>query len=541
MKCCRIFAFVLFLVLITSVLVSAQVTTGTPPFASFGGGPFDVVDLANLNVHFSVPIYARAGRGLPFAYALQYDSSIWQPVTSGSTTSWQPVGAASTTWGWRDQSDATTGYVTFGAAYSSFCSAWEYGPFSYYDASGTVHNIAGSITYPAACGDGTSGTFPVSDGSGISLYVKATTSGSAGLTTAIVYSRGGGSITPPLQSPSTAGTYYVTDTNGNQISTTVSGTTTTFADTLSASAVLTIQGNPPTSYTYTPPGGTNVAVSLTYTAYSVQTNFHCANVAEYSGTASLITKITLPDGTYYSITYEPTPETSGKYTGRIASISLPTGGSISYTYNDPNGAGCSLADGTKTGIFKSDGSATGITRVVTPGGNQPAGTWSYKRNTNATQTTVTDPATNQQLYVFSGLYPTQELWYQGSVGGTVLREVVPCYNGNFTNCTSASVSTPITEVDDYIQLQHGSYGWIKSQYNSYGLSTEIDYDDYVPSGHRALNSKDDHCVQGPVWLQQQHRGPATNGHRSGRLRQPALQHQLWIRQQRQPNVRDAHG
>ncbi len=54
--------------------------TGLPPFGSFGGGPFDIVNSANLNVHFVVPVFGRPGRGLPLSYNLSYDSLIWEPV-----------------------------------------------------------------------------------------------------------------------------------------------------------------------------------------------------------------------------------------------------------------------------------------------------------------------------------------------------------------------------------------------------------------------------------------------------------------------------
>ena len=40
------------LVLASAEVVLGQVATGTPPFGSFGGGPFDTVNLATLNVYF---------------------------------------------------------------------------------------------------------------------------------------------------------------------------------------------------------------------------------------------------------------------------------------------------------------------------------------------------------------------------------------------------------------------------------------------------------------------------------------------------------
>src|SRR5437879_797767 len=85
-------------VLILAGLSSAQVATGTPKFNSFGGGPFDTVNLGNLNVHFAIPIVQKAGRGLPFTYSLAYDNSIWTPVSTNGTQSWQHSGA----WGWQN-------------------------------------------------------------------------------------------------------------------------------------------------------------------------------------------------------------------------------------------------------------------------------------------------------------------------------------------------------------------------------------------------------------------------------------------------------
>src|SRR5439155_142921 len=71
---------VLFIATILAGYAVAQVATGTPPFGSFGGGPFDTVNLGNLNVHFGIPVVNKAGRGMPFSYVLSYDSSVWFPL-----------------------------------------------------------------------------------------------------------------------------------------------------------------------------------------------------------------------------------------------------------------------------------------------------------------------------------------------------------------------------------------------------------------------------------------------------------------------------
>ncbi len=99
---------VLAFVLVANV-VFAQVPTGTPPYSSLGGGPFDVVNLGNLNVHFAVPVLHKEGRGQSFTYDLSYDNSVWYPVTTGGTTTWTPV----TNWGWRGQTEVATGYLAY--------------------------------------------------------------------------------------------------------------------------------------------------------------------------------------------------------------------------------------------------------------------------------------------------------------------------------------------------------------------------------------------------------------------------------------------
>src|SRR5579875_1452419 len=98
-------AAVLFFV--ASATASAQVKLGTPTFGSFSGGP-DVVDLANLNVHVPLPIVNKHGRGLPVAYNLGYDSSVWVLYNSCDPAVWTPV----SNWGFTIGLPALFGRVT---------------------------------------------------------------------------------------------------------------------------------------------------------------------------------------------------------------------------------------------------------------------------------------------------------------------------------------------------------------------------------------------------------------------------------------------
>src|SRR5579859_6935620 len=103
----RVLSLLCFLA-IAATHVQAQVATGTPPFGSFGGGP-DVINLANLNSHITVPVIHKAGRGTNFTYDLSYDSSVWYPVGLIGNQTWMPVA----NWGWRGSTEVATGYISY--------------------------------------------------------------------------------------------------------------------------------------------------------------------------------------------------------------------------------------------------------------------------------------------------------------------------------------------------------------------------------------------------------------------------------------------
>jgi hypothetical protein len=136
-------------VMLMSFCATGQVATGTPPFGSFGGGPLDVINLGNLNVHFAIPIRHKAGRGMPFTYDLVYDSSIWSPVGSSGNQTWQPsntapAGTPASYWGWQGLSNSGTSYVTYAmtVSYNVPCgqsgtyNVWYFNGFVYYDKAG---------------------------------------------------------------------------------------------------------------------------------------------------------------------------------------------------------------------------------------------------------------------------------------------------------------------------------------------------------------------------------------------------------------------
>jgi RHS repeat-associated protein len=191
---------------------------------------------------------------------------------------------------------------------------------------------------------------------------------------------------------------------------------------------------------------------------------------------SLVDKITLPDNSYYQFTYEPTPGYSGDVTGRIASVKLPTGGTISYSYSGGN-----------NGITCADGSTATLTRTT------PDGIWKYVHTESGTAwtTVVTDPKSDTNTLNFQDVYinTTTEVArsdYEterqvNDVSGGLLQTVVSCYNGNISaNCNSTAVSVPILRKTVFPQPQGSSNleSEIDTTFNNYGLTTKIDEYDY---------------------------------------------------------------
>jgi hypothetical protein len=419
-------ALVIFL---TGVVAVGQVATGVPLYGTFGGGPFDTINLGNLNVHFSIPVLHRAGRGLNFDYSLSYDSSVWTPVQTTvngvSTQQWNNAA----NWGWTSGNGPVFGYVTANSTQStvtsgSCTSTATTNSYTYTDTAGTIHPFSGTTSSTTdSCGGTTySGNLTATATDGSAYTLTATPTG-----TYTVKSKSGRQMVSncaPQWFPCTQGTR--TDTNGNQITSNSFGE---FFDTLSSTTpVLTQTGSgTPTSpvvLSYTAPSGNIVSYQINFTTYTVQTAFALNGILEYRNPANLVSSIDLPDGnTHYYFSYEETlgactPEEntySACVTGRIAKVTLPTGGSISYLYS--GGA-------SGTGIF-SDGSTGILTRIVSPGGM-----WQYSRQPasgidcylcNST-TTTTDPEGNQAVSSFTPFTQmTGQVWvgltpYSGTWG-----------------------------------------------------------------------------------------------------------------------------
>jgi RHS repeat-associated protein len=456
------------IIAIFAVFARGQVVPGTPPFGSFDGGPVDVVDLGNLNVHLSIPIVTKAGRGGSFSYNLGYDTSVLGPGHYTSGVAWNQAFNN----GWTGPTQIRTGAVTAqGNTTTTNCTVGgrqQHGllvqltGYRWQDVRGTAHPFSGMASFYSGCTPGFFGfTNTTSDGSGHTMTVQSLSSQPVSTPSATAYD-------PPAYNTST-GPGTATDSNGN-VSSVQFPSNTVFTDTLGIT-VLTIAGSgtpsSPITLTYPAPSGANAVYTMKFTSYTVRTNFGCSGIAEYGPTSlNLVSEIDLPDQSIvasdkYTFTYETTPGYSGDYTGRLASITLPTGGTITYTYT-----------GGSNGIECADGSAAGLMRVT------PDGTWTYARTLGsgaASTTTITDPQSNQTVINFQGLYRTEKQVYQGSTSGTLLKTVFTCYNGAAPPCNSTAITWPITQKTTILEWPGGLESETNTDYNAtYGMVTEND-------------------------------------------------------------------
>ncbi len=469
-----LFLFLLFF----SNQARSQATVGTPAFNSFGGGP-DVINLSNLNSHIVVPIFHKKGRMTDFGYDLAYDTSVWYPAPSGSTKIWTSV----PNFGWTAQTQAYkgTGYITFGTGTVKCFQGQNWwtqptaGGFFYWDSFGTGHNFG--IPELGTCHGPANASAVASDGSGYTMY--------ASQTSAYIVTAAGQVVYPPLNT--NTGSANFTDRNGNKLTVDTSGH---FYDTLSSTTpTLTIAGagspSSPRTFAYTAPSGASASYSMKYTNYTVHTNFACSGVSEFGpSTIALVSEIDLPDiavnsSDKYTFTYEATPGYSGQVTGRLASVKLPTGGTISYTYT-----------GGSNGINCSDGSTAGLERYTPDTGSSY---WAYARTQGsgaAWTTTVTDPQGNVTVIQFQGLYETQRQIYQGTASpSNLLETITTCYNGNTSNCTGTALTSQITQRNITTLLSGGLQSEHDDKWNSYGAPTETDDYDWGAPPHGALLKK----------------------------------------------------
>jgi YD repeat-containing protein len=482
------------------------VVLGVPPFSTVTGSP-DNINLGNLNVSWDFPIVKKSGRGLPFGFSLTYNTAVYRGPNTGISY-WSPILQSTAPlsprsafgFGWSSDTTGSTGialaesYSSISCQYHQPIDTWQ--NFVYIDKNSVRHPFPGANYQINHCvlSNGTccitqttgSGPIPASDGSGFLLNLaKSSFLGGSAFANAI--------LTPSGELVGGGGT-LITDNNGNSISINVKS----FTDTLGMTP-LSIQfgefpppAGPPFPsdiYTYTDTNGKPQNITVNYGSYTIQTNFQCSGIADYgpAPTHPLPNSIAYPDGRSYSFTYEPTPGFPASVTGRLQSVTLPTGATISYTYPGPN-----------NGINCADGTNSGLTR------QSPDGTTSYSR-TNISgsewETVITYPPDtitgqiNQTNVFFQEIpwsefgsasvnlyYETKRQIFSGSNQGTPIETVHTCYNGGVPDCSTTALTLPFTKQTVLTQFSTGQQRETVTLLTTANLPTEVDEYDWGTSG-----------------------------------------------------------
>ena len=457
-------------------------STGVPPFGSLSSTPFDVVNNQNLNAYFSIPVFSSSGRGMPLTLNLANNSLVWQPMLVGSTTTWTPVTDVNgnPTWGWQKDlpPGGTVNYQTTSSQVKCFTSGnnwyWatitHYRFYSYIDVYGTNHNFNEISIQESDCPlYNTGGTFTGSAGDASGYYMDATTPTAPKVTSA-----------SGVQGVNGQGTAI--DANGNYVTkTVVSSTETDWTDSVGNTALkilYTGSSTNPTQIQYKFLDGTGASnyqtITLTFTPYNIKTNFGCSGVSEYtsSGQIYLPYQLEIPSpvsGTIiYTFGYEPTPAHSGYITGRIKTVTLPTGGSYEYDYT-----------GSYDGINCADGTTVGMNRKVTNGSD--TATWNFVRS--GSTTTATTPAladtssANDTVYTLnsSGEETSRQIYGNSPHTGNAVRTI---------NTTWASNGTPATQVT--ILEDSSTQSQANTNFDLYGNLLSLAEYDWGSGAHGAL-------------------------------------------------------
>lgn len=306
-------------------------STGSPNFAAPEPVELGSVDAANGNLHLSIPLgsYPQRGTNQPQAITLEYDSNIWVAQSAALGLEWEPYNApAYTQWnGW---------YLSFDASdqSNSIVEQLCYTDASWADQSGTFHffhlNESTNNTCPR------SADAFATDSSGYHMYANA-------FGPMTVYAPDGTLAFSSQQTKDPQGHYIMSeDSNGNYLSTD-SIVPAALYDTLGRKVAAQTSSFHPSGVTMMTSQGTSTW-SITTASINVKTMFQQSGVQENPGMAIyVIRSLTLPDaaGSTYYFTYDCDESTSSAcgspsgrsaYYGELIGITLPTGGTVNYSY-----------------------------------------------------------------------------------------------------------------------------------------------------------------------------------------------------------------
>ena len=341
-------------------------SSGIPQATSSFPVEHGIVNLNNGALHLEIPIVNYSQRGnVQLPATLNYDSNIWKVNTQSSigSSDWMPNGGT-------PSGDSATGgwYVSYHPTNQSISQVqWTAIPcqdgngqaviepaVSWIDQSGSTHVFPATVTIGGCTGvDGnsyvtnTTASAYATDGSG--FYAVLNLYENVGFTAVNIYDRSGSLVasnnlpnTPNCGPGATSygcgsfggvglqsGPILPVDRNGN--SPTFSGSTildTMGRNLINDTGIVNVDGVGTVEYINVPvAGGHTATYTINYKSIKVTTSFGYSGVSDVNNINMLVvSSVVLPDGTSYTFGYN-----EGSY-GELTSITLPHGGSVSYTY-----------------------------------------------------------------------------------------------------------------------------------------------------------------------------------------------------------------
>lgn len=411
--------------------------TGTPAFSTIDSFPGGFVNLANGNVRYEISFgdYPQRG-GSSFTARLAYDSRFWRVTNTGTAQVWTPVFNGSGSGGWTFFASDQLASLSSGGAIipcnNGLNATTVAGPFVLVTADNTPHVFpvkvqSGTCTTQILQGD----AFAL-DGSGYHLFATSSTDGSGNVTQiSKVYDRHGTLVFSSDPSFYTSGTFgkqgNLKDSNGNIILANPPNYFFSPGDTLGRQ-VYTLSGSPGISsgsaLQVLNSQNLNSQYRETWATIAGITNFMVSGVSESQWSFNVLQSLTLPDDSSYQFVYDcdlgsgnvacGSPSGQSGYSGELIGVTLPTGGTIAFTYThftDANG---------NTNIWVETRSSGG-------------GTWRYSPatgcGTGCQTVTQTRPSGDQSLYTFTlnqgnGAWATSVQHFAGGVSGTPLMSIV---------------------------------------------------------------------------------------------------------------------
>jgi len=472
-------------------LSQSDPAAGILPFSTQVGGPYDSIDLATSNISLQMPVRSKAGK-LSFSYSLAGNSHAWVSSygTMEGTSSLLGAPTVADLGARITYTTTKSNGETCGGQYF-----YTYSNFAVVDSTGAAHTVP--IGFSGCNAGQTSGV--TSDGSSYTVLISwpANCSPPGCALGETIYDPSGNKSSGTLTDPD--GVTIVSSTtyggSGDSIP------TTTYTDTLGTLALTSVINSDAGSgqsdtYSYTDAGGTNRTITVNYASFSYKTNFLCTGKFDNPAIQKYFpTSVVLPTNAEFTLTYEQTPGSGysgngewGQYTtGRIASLSLPSGGSVTYGYSGGN-----------SGYDCNSGVVPTLTRSVYDNISKATSVWTYvNSNDSATPgnytVTETDPAGDTITHYFSGEYETERIVNDVTLGH--LSTTITCYNGHNSTqggCTAPTTvpTLPVTQTDVYkfVYTSSGSStaALTETKFDTYGNVTEVKNYDYgqafPPSG-----------------------------------------------------------